>query len=275
MIPSTLIRNEAVYRTYGVRAQRIGCGFWIARPDADEVAVRYPFFALGWVLRGEAEHVDASGLRRALRPGDAYLRFPGVEHSTLFQDPGYAECWIDLGGELATFPEAAGLVQRDRPVLRPGIDLSLLRRLDRTLASARVAEESALPLIAADFVAMVAALARLDRRERSDPYRDLVDEACRLLDSGPLPRWRLAHVARRHGLSYERFRKVFAERLGCGPRMYGLRRRLDRARGMLLEGRKSVSEIAEELGYASASSFSLRFRDHVGHAPSRFRDQGR
>jgi AraC-like DNA-binding protein len=275
LLPSTLLRSEAAYRTFGAEAQRIGCGFWQARPGSDVRDAAFPFFALGWVLRGTAEHLTASGERTALRPGDAYLRFPGVVHSTIYGDPRYVECWLDLGGRLAGYPEAAGLVARARPVLRPGLDLSVIRRIDRALAALREAEESALSFVAAELAALVAEIARLDRRTGRDPHAALIDEACRSLEAGPEPRARLERLARRHGLSYERFRKVFAARVGCAPAAYGQRRRIDRARSLLLDGSQTVKEVAEELGYANAAAFSLRFRAHVGRAPGRFRDQSR
>ena len=46
--------------------------------------------------------------------------------------------------------------------------------------------------------------------------------------------------------------------------------RMNRARDMLLQGNRTVTQIAEELGYSSLQYFSRRFHKVVGCAPSRY-----
>lgn len=272
-VPLALLRDESCYRTFGAHGSRIGCGFWTARRAHAEVDVTYPYFALGWVLRGTCRYADASGERR-LGAGDVYLRFPRWRHSTVYDDRHYAECWLDLGGELARWPELAALGDRSRPVLSPGVDLTLVRRVDRALAELRAAPESRVGACAIELAAITAELARLDRRAQPDPHEALIEQARALLEQGPAPRWRLERLARAHGLGYERLRKLFAARVGCPPAAYAARRRLDRARELLLSTGLPVREIAQRVGFASAATFSLRFRAHVGASPGRFRRGG-
>nr|MBA2481572.1 helix-turn-helix transcriptional regulator [Planctomycetota bacterium] len=85
------------------------------------------------------------------------------------------------------------------------------------------------------------------------------------------PRERLERIARAHGLGWERFRKVFARRVGCSPGAYRVRCRIDRARELLLHSDLSVAAIAADLGYASVTSFTAQFRALVGNPPGRFR----
>ena len=54
---------------------------------------------------------------------------------------------------------------------------------------------------------------------------------------------------------------------------YVERRRMDRARELLLEGDRTVTQIAESLGYSSLQYFSRRFSRAVGCAPSRYAAQ--
>jgi transcriptional regulator GlxA family with amidase domain len=49
------------------------------------------------------------------------------------------------------------------------------------------------------------------------------------------------------------------------------RARLDRARELLLTGRRSIPAIAKELGWSSADAFAKRFRSETGLAPGAFR----
>ena len=50
-------------------------------------------YALVYVLAGKCEFGDASGYRRTLAAGDAFLLFPDVAH---FYDPGAGEPWDDI-----------------------------------------------------------------------------------------------------------------------------------------------------------------------------------
>ena len=75
------------------------------------------------------------------------------------------------------------------------------------------------------------------------------------------------------GLSYERIRKLFMKQIGVSPHAYRIRRRLDRACELLREGKASVSEIAERLGYADPFTFSRQFTKERGTSPSAYRKQ--
>ncbi|KAB0575595.1 AraC family transcriptional regulator [Ideonella dechloratans] len=65
---------------------------------------------------------------------------------------------------------------------------------------------------------------------------------------------------------FERFRRV----MGQGPMEYLLAWRMEIAKALLREDRLPVAEVAERVGYGSASAFSLAFRRQVGQAPGRY-----
>ena len=50
-----------------------------------------------------------------------------------------------------------------------------------------------------------------------------------------------------------------------------MRRRIDRARELLLDPAISVSEVARAVGFGDPFLFSARFRAHTGTSPSAFR----
>ena len=55
------------------------------------------------------------------------------------------------------------------------------------------------------------------------------------------------------------------------PILHLTRLRMERARRLLLNGRRTVAEIAVECGYAGGSHFATAFKRHVGVSPSEFR----
>lgn len=58
--------------------------------------------------------------------------------------------------------------------------------------------------------------------------------------------------------------------LGCAPIEYLARWRMALARDALMRGVKSLDDIADEIGYESASAFSTAFRRRTGVAPGSF-----
>nr|MBA3846614.1 helix-turn-helix domain-containing protein [Planctomycetota bacterium] len=240
-IPSTLLRADAAFRGTGAMGDRIGCGLWLDDGTGDETDADHPYPAVGWVLGGRGEYVDQRDARSALQPGDAYARLPGHPHRTRYA-PGYVELWVCLGPRLGAALEAIGLIDTERPVWHPGLDLALLRRGHALIDALRLAEDSELPIVLVEMLAWVAALVSLERRACGDRHGPLIDETCRLLDGGA-SRERLERHARAHGVGYERLRKLFADRIGCAPGAFRARRRLDRARELLLASDRPVRDI--------------------------------
>ena len=77
----------------------------------------------------------------------------------------------------------------------------------------------------------------------------------------------LGELARTANLSVRQLERLFRQRLGCTPSRYYLELRLHHARLLLMRGASSILAIALAAGFASASHFSRRYREHFGHSP--------
>ena len=82
--------------------------------------------------------------------------------------------------------------------------------------------------------------------------------------------WTVAELARAAALSRSAFFERFTRTVGLPPMEYLLAWRMAVARDLLRRGDLGISEVAERVGYASASTFSTAFSRHVGQAPSRY-----
>ncbi len=76
---------------------------------------------------------------------------------------------------------------------------------------------------------------------------------------------RLAHM------SPQQFRRIFRQVTGYPPKKFYDRLRMSWAEHMLRTERKSISEVAERLGYCSVFHFSRVFSTHFGFPPSKLR----
>ena len=83
---------------------------------------------------------------------------------------------------------------------------------------------------------------------------------------------RLAKIAM---ISDAHFIRIFKSTFGETPHRYLQRRRVERAMYLLAQTKKDVTEISFEVGFSSPGTFSRTFKQIVGQAPQRFREQAR
>ena len=78
----------------------------------------------------------------------------------------------------------------------------------------------------------------------------------------------LAHIAR---LSHSHFCRAFKESIGHPAHAYVMRRRVQRAQGLMLSTADSLSQIAAQCGMADQAHFCKLFRRLVGESPNAWR----
>jgi AraC family transcriptional regulator len=81
----------------------------------------------------------------------------------------------------------------------------------------------------------------------------------------------LPRLAAQVGVSEFHFNRLFKRATGVPPSQYQIKRRLDAARRLLRETKKSVITIANEVGYSNPSHFAQLFRKETGLAPTAYR----
>jgi AraC family transcriptional regulator len=87
-----------------------------------------------------------------------------------------------------------------------------------------------------------------------------------LADEFSLIRW-----AREAGTSGFHFSRAFKRTTGFTPSQYFINLRMERARRLLRETKRSVIEIGLDVGYTSPSHFTRIFRREVGSSPTEYR----
>ena len=82
--------------------------------------------------------------------------------------------------------------------------------------------------------------------------------------------WTVAQLARTAALSRSAFFDPFTQTIGLPPKEYLLAWRMAVAKDLLRRQALGVGEVAERVGYGSASTFSTAFSRHVGQPPGRY-----
>jgi AraC family transcriptional regulator len=81
----------------------------------------------------------------------------------------------------------------------------------------------------------------------------------------------LAELSAEAHLSQYHFARLFKESTGIPPHRFVVRRRIERACALLIEGHLSIDAIARAVGFRTRSHFSMVFHRHTGSPPTVYR----
>ena len=89
----------------------------------------------------------------------------------------------------------------------------------------------------------------------------------------PSASWTIEDLARIAGMSRTNFAVQFQKKMAMSPMQYVTAWRLEIAKQCLADPSNSVSEAAEQAGYASDSAFARVFKKEIGLSPASFRQK--
>ncbi|MBI4976273.1 MAG: helix-turn-helix transcriptional regulator [Spirochaetes bacterium] len=251
----------------------IGCGILTHRP-AD--AVRYsttrgfPDFRILYLIEGGGEYVSTAGERHPLKPGSLIIRQPDIDHTVTHErGRAWSEFYMVIPPFLATSFQESGVIP-SRDFYDIGIDddsRAAIAGIIRVVQEARSCS--------AVFAEVCGLFEYFTRREiinsgRADDARR-IEQAKNLLTRDLGRSLSMEDVARRIGMGYETFRRMFKDAVGVAPKEYRLRKKLARAETLLMDRRYSVSAVSEMLGYPDVFCFSRQFRAHLHMTPREYR----
>lgn len=82
----------------------------------------------------------------------------------------------------------------------------------------------------------------------------------------------LAEIALVAGIGLSQFKKVFRESMGLPVHRYVIQRRVERAKALLEDEKRSIAEIALDTGFAHQSHLARHMRRITGFSPQRLRE---
>ena len=151
-------------------------------------------------------------------------------------------------------------------------------RLDRAIRTAALAGGTGEAVVRSVRRALALALAWHEARDRAEQAAGthaqarLVREAKRLVENNLSDELTLDELAHDLLTSRSRLCAAFQQETGMGVGAFVRHARIRRARELLGIGSLSIAEIAREVGYPRASSFSVAFKREMGMGPSAWRD---
>lgn len=82
----------------------------------------------------------------------------------------------------------------------------------------------------------------------------------------------ISEVAEKSGMSLRNFNRLFLKETGLTPKDFLISRRIEKAKSLLKDTKRTVTDISFEVGYNSLSKFIAAFKKIEGVLPSDFRE---
>lgn len=209
-----------------------------------------------------------------LRDPDAV---PSDGREIRYGEPGGAPDLRSLGGAFVFDHADPGLLIALLPAIVHVRGSTRLAQLVRMVAEETTAPQPGGAFVLARLVELLLIEAMRSTTAHSAPpglLRGLGDErlagALTLMHAQVEHPWSVTELARAAALSRSSFFDRFNRIVGVAPMAYLLAWRMEIAKGLLRQGELTSAQIAERVGYASGSAFSVAFHRHVGLSPSRY-----
>lgn len=212
---------------------------------------------------------------QVVMPGTILLLFPGVWHRYRPSlETGWVEHWIECSGPVFDAAARSGIIQPKRSIFKPGLVRDFNDCFEHCHSLAQIDAMANQDLLSTLGIHLLALLRRMHRGERgfTKAIDDVVQRALMLIALRCHEPFDLNALASELGVGYSNLRHSFVARVGISPREHYLNTRIEKAQDLLLNTSKSVKEIAEILGFESASHFSKQFKNRIGGSPSDWRE---
>lgn len=205
-----------------------------------------------------------SDTRYKVGPGSVFILPPGCWHRYR-PDPdiGWVEDWIELRGPTLDTWISKGLVKGGHSQINLQSSAMLWLKEIRRLC---LAHSPGFRQTAAGLA--MAYLAQVLASSESPKQSEITLRARELLLTG----LDVNLVAKKLGMSYLTLYRHFKKTTGLSPKEYALKIRLAQAEDLISGTQMSIKQIAERLGFHSASHLSLEYKKVKGIAPQTKRD---
>lgn len=236
------------------------------------------FFEMTFVESGTG-YVSTNDVPSRVKSGDIYFSFPGETHkleSDRHDNLRYFYLALDLKPGCALAPifdfiRTRFASPRNRIVNAPNL-FSYIRNI---LTELTVKQQFSLKLMEAEISLLLIHLYRLARGDadnfvfyKVDTKKDMIHNIVRYIDNMEV--YSVGEIARQFSFDRSYLSNLFRSVMGVSMQSYIQQKKFERAKILLINERKSITETAELLHYSSIHNFSRAFKEYVGVSPQKF-----
>lgn len=236
-------------------------------------------YQLVYITRGSGYFASASCRKQKVSAGTMILLFPDEWHD-YYPDPstGWDEYWVGFRGPIADALAGEKFFTRDEPLSHIGVSATIVGLYEDLLGFAR-REKSGYQQMISGIVMHILGSVYYKLRNKAFTNNtyvvDKINEARIMMKEYCEGSLQCEEIARRLGLGYSWFRRMFRKYTGVPPAQYMLQQKILRAKELLSGTGMTISEIAYRLHFENSGQFATLFRKKAGMTPTEFRRRAR
>ena len=245
---------------------------YLFTPDKGRVINEYQ---LVYIINGSgwfsSEHTKK---KQKVKAGTMILLFPGEWHSYAPDlATGWSEYWIGFRGEHIDNRVKKGFFSKTEPLHYTGVSSSIIGLYEEIIRIAQKEKAGYQQMISSIVLSILGTVYYKSKNEQyTDSYIvDKINEARNIIKNNTESALSQEDIAKKLGLGYSWYRRMFKEYTGVSPAQYHLQQKLMKAKELLMTSNKNISEIAYSLHFENVCQFSTFFKKKEGITPSEFK----
>ena len=212
--------------------------------------------------------------KQKVTAGTMILLFPDEWHS---YEPdtstGWSEYWVGFRGQHIDNRIRNGFFSKQEPLYHIGVSSSIVDYYENIIRIAQQEKAGCQPMISSLVLSILGTVYYKNKNgQNTNVYIvDKINEARDIIKSNIENTLSQEEIAKRLGLGYSWYRRMFKEYTGVSPAQYQLQQKIMRSKELLTTTEQNISEIAYTLHFENVCQFSTFFKKKEGITPSEFR----
>lgn len=250
----------------------LSCGF-LSKPLNSDLLTncKNDYYSCSVLLNGKGTFIDSHGNSYPITPNFVFQCFPGQKFSIIFDNNSdWSEFNIKIGKSIFQSLASLNLLNTNTPVFQINLKPYLTQWFSELVNQLRHTENVELPEVLFVTQKLLINLHKEDISKYEDDIDSIITASKQLLFYKQNENISLKEIASSFNISYEKFRKIFKEKVGMSPIQYRLQTKFYLAQRLLNDG-LPIKVVAEEVGYTDPFTFSRQFTKYIGLPPSKFK----
>jgi AraC-like DNA-binding protein len=232
-------------------------------------------YQLIYITQGEGWFTSQSSKKRQkVNAGTMIMLFPDEWHSYKpDNETGWCEYWTGFRGQHIDNRVMKGFFTKSEPVFNIGLSTKIVDFYEDIIRIAQEEKAGCQQMISSIVLSILGCVYYKNKNlQYTDSHIvDRINKAKDLIKSNIESAMSQEDIAKKIGVGYSWYRRMFKEYTGVSPAQYQLQQKLIRAKEILTTTNKTVSEIAFSLHFENVCQFSTFFKKKEGITPSEFR----
>jgi AraC-like DNA-binding protein len=232
-------------------------------------------YQLIYITQGSGWFMSQSSKKKQdVKAGTIIMLFPGEWHSYKpDNETDWSEYWTGFRGQHIDNRITKGFFTKAEPLFNVGLNTKILDLYEDIIKIAQEEKAGYQQMISSIVLSI---LGNVYYKNKNLQYTDshIFDKISRAKDiikNNIETTMSQEDIAKKIGVGYSWYRKMFKEYTGISPAQYQLQQKLIKAKEELTTTNKNISEIAFALHFENVCQFSTFFKKKEGITPSEFR----